>query len=136
MSSSSVQTLLFKLFLLSSLSSLVHALEVFDQDSHLATLPARPTCIIETLPDSTDDTPVILDAFKKCGQGGNIIFLNQTYNINTVMNTTSLHDCEIDIYGTLLVRLSLPSPLPIPSPFLYFPRPKFQTLTQSSGVQT
>ncbi|CZR56855.1 related to exopolygalacturonase [Phialocephala subalpina] len=62
----------------------------------------RPTCVVKTLLNSTDDTPVILDAFKNCGHGGSIVFLNQTYNINTVMNTTGLRDCEIDIYGTLI----------------------------------
>ncbi|KUJ21632.1 glycoside hydrolase family 28 protein [Mollisia scopiformis] len=62
----------------------------------------RATCIARPQPNSTDDTPVILDAFKQCGQGGNIIFPNKTYHINTVMNTIGLKDCQIDLYGTML----------------------------------
>jgi len=77
------------------------------QLSKLSNHPLRPTCVIRTLPNSTDDTPVVLNAFKECGQGGNIVFLNQTYHINSVMNTTDLKDCDIDLYGTMLV--SIPS---------------------------
>ncbi|KAH8810842.1 glycoside hydrolase family 28 protein [Xylogone sp. PMI_703] len=64
--------------------------------------PERPTCIVRTKPHSQDDAPEILEAFKRCGHGGNIVFLNQTYNVNSVMNTTGLKDCEIDLHGTLL----------------------------------
>src|ERR1700712_1965054 len=63
----------------------------------------RPTCVVRTPPNSTDDTSVVLEAFYKCGRAGNSVFLNQTYHINTVMNTTGLKDCEIDLYGTMLV---------------------------------
>ncbi|KAJ5642881.1 uncharacterized protein N7484_005388 [Penicillium longicatenatum] len=51
---------------------------------------------------SIDDTPAILDAFSKCGRGGKIIFTNTTYHIQSVMNTTGLQDCEVDLQGTLL----------------------------------
>lgn len=67
----------------------------------------RPICVVRTQVNSTDDAPVVLNAFKKCGKGGNIVFLNQTYHINTVMNTTGLKDCEVHLYGTMLVSLSL-----------------------------
>ena len=33
-----------------------------------------------------------------------IILQNTTYNIEQVMNTTGLSDCQIDIHGTLPVR--------------------------------
>ncbi|KAF8855626.1 pectin lyase-like protein [Acephala macrosclerotiorum] len=67
---------------------------------------SRPTWVVRTQLNSTDDTPAILDAFKHCGQGGSIVFLNQTYNINSIMNTTGLKDCEINIYGTFLNQSS------------------------------
>jgi len=37
-----------------------------------------------------------------CGQGGRIEFLNETYWIEKVMNTTGLNDVVIDLRGTLL----------------------------------
>lgn len=52
---------------------------------------------------SIDDTPAVLKAFSQCGHGGKILFQNTTYHINSVMNTTGLKDCEIDLRGTLLV---------------------------------
>jgi hypothetical protein len=64
----------------------------------------RKTCTVKTYSNGTDDTPAILAAFKECGKGGNVVFLNETYYVNSVMNTTGLCDCEIDLYGTLLVR--------------------------------
>ena len=70
----------------------------------LALGAARKTCTVFTSPNVTDNAPAIISAFSKCGQGGNVVFLNETYNVNSVMNTTGLKDCEIDLYGTLLVR--------------------------------
>ncbi len=46
-----------------------------------------------------DDTPQILDAFKKCGHDGTIVFTEGTYTIRQVMNTTDLRNCDISIYG-------------------------------------
>lgn len=71
----------------------------------LALGAARRTCTVPTSPNVTDDAPAIVSAFAECGQGGNVVFLNETYHVNSVMNTTGLKDCEIDLYGTLLVRL-------------------------------
>lgn len=67
---------------------------------------SRKTCTVETYSNGTDDAPAILAAFKECGNGGNVVFLNETYYVNSVMNTTGLCDCEVDLYGTLLVRSS------------------------------
>lgn len=62
------------------------------------------TCTVKAAgSNTTDDTPSILDAFDRCGHGGKVVFENTTYYINSVMNTSSLRDCEIDIQGTLLV---------------------------------
>jgi hypothetical protein len=49
-----------------------------------------------------DDTPQILDAFKQCGHDGRIVFLEGTYNIRQVMNTTDLRNCDIDILGSFV----------------------------------
>jgi len=46
-----------------------------------------------------DDTPVFMDAFKRCGQDGSIVFTEGTFNIRQVMNTTNLRNCDISIYG-------------------------------------
>ncbi len=46
-----------------------------------------------------DDTPEILDAFKKCGHDGSIVFTEGTFNLRQVMNTTDLRNCDISIYG-------------------------------------
>ncbi|KAJ5758495.1 exopolygalacturonase B [Penicillium odoratum] len=64
---------------------------------------ARSHCLVPA-GNSTeiDDVPAILQALRKCGNGGRVIFGNTTYHINSVMNTTWLDDVEIDIKGTLL----------------------------------
>lgn len=70
----------------------------------LANLPARyKTCTVKPSYNGSDDAPAIIKAFHDCGQNGRVIFLNETYHINTIMNTTGLRNCEIDLYGTMLV---------------------------------
>ena len=61
------------------------------------------TCTVERGSNGGDDVPAIRRAFLKCGQGGTVVFLNETYNIETVMNITGLNDCVVELYGTLLV---------------------------------
>lgn len=68
---------------------------------------------------SIDDAPAVLEAFHECGHGGRVVFANTTYHINSVMKTTGLEDCQVDLYGTLLV--SLP------------PRYSYRMLIQNSG---
>jgi hypothetical protein len=64
----------------------------------------RHTCIVKAGgSESVDDTPAILKAFHECGQNGRIVFQNTTYHVNSVMNTSGLRNCDIDLYGTLLV---------------------------------
>jgi hypothetical protein len=54
--------------------------------------------------NATDDAPAILAAFDECGQGGTVLFTeNTTYYVNTVMEVAGLQDCHVDIRGTLLV---------------------------------
>jgi hypothetical protein len=53
--------------------------------------------------EAIDDAPAILEAFHNCGHNGNVVFLNTTYYVNSVMNVSGLSNCRVDIYGTLLV---------------------------------
>jgi hypothetical protein len=70
-------------------------------------VPKPMECIVHPAGDpATDDAPAIVQAFSDCGIGGRVVFLNETYHVNSVMNTTGLEDCEVEIHGTLLVRLS------------------------------
>ncbi|KAH2841251.1 hypothetical protein KXW08_008316 [Aspergillus fumigatus] len=63
----------------------------------------RRTCVVKAGgSESVDDTPAILNAFRRCGKEGRIVFQNTTYHVNSVMNTSGLHNCDIDLYGTLL----------------------------------
>ncbi|OOF91849.1 glycoside hydrolase family 28 protein [Aspergillus carbonarius ITEM 5010] len=64
---------------------------------------ARSQCVVSPSNSSDiDDVPAILDALTTCGSGGRVTFINSTYHINSVMNTSWLNDVEIDLQGTLL----------------------------------
>jgi len=66
--------------------------------------PLVRTCTIQPSGNaSIDDAPAIVAAFQKCRKNGLVVFLNETYHINTVMNTTGLENVEVDLKGTLLV---------------------------------
>lgn len=67
--------------------------------------PRLKTCVVEPACDGSDDAPSVIQAFQECGKNGKVVFLNETYYINSVMNTTNLENCEIDLRGTLLVSL-------------------------------
>ncbi|KZL88333.1 exo-rhamnogalacturonase b, partial [Colletotrichum incanum] len=61
------------------------------------------TCIVKASGTNvTDDTPAILNAFKKCDRRGKIVFEPTTYYVNSALNITWLDDVEIDLQGTLL----------------------------------
>lgn len=62
----------------------------------------KKTCTIKPSLDGSDDTPAILKAFDSCGKNGRVVFINETYHVDTVMNTTGLENVDIDLYGTLL----------------------------------
>jgi hypothetical protein len=68
---------------------------------------ATNTCVVIPGGSGSDDAPAILEAFRKCGRNGRVEFLNETYHIESVMNTTELRKCHIDLKGTLLVCLSI-----------------------------
>lgn len=68
---------------------------------------ADNTCVVEPGPNGTDSAPAIIDAFKNCGHNdaasrGKVVFLDQTYTVKTVMNTTGLSNVDVDQQGTLL----------------------------------
>ncbi|ETS81570.1 hypothetical protein PFICI_06572 [Pestalotiopsis fici W106-1] len=60
------------------------------------------TCTIEANGDGSDDAPAIRDAFTECQSNARIVFQNTTYYINSPLNTTTLSNVDIDIYGYLL----------------------------------
>ncbi|QKX64775.1 uncharacterized protein TRUGW13939_11951 [Talaromyces rugulosus] len=51
--------------------------------------------------DAVDDSPSILQAFENCGQNGEVIFTNNTFYINSVLNTTNLVNCDVSVRGEL-----------------------------------
>jgi hypothetical protein len=67
----------------------------------------RKLCTVKPNKDGSDDAPAVIQAFQDCGKNGRVEFLNETYHIKSIMNTTGLDDVEIDLKGTLLVRLLL-----------------------------
>ena len=69
-------------------------------------------CIVEPCGDG-DSAPAIIEAFEKCGHMkapdyGKVVFLNETYNIKSAMNTTGLSNVDIDLQGTLLWDTNIP----------------------------
>ncbi|OCL02119.1 glycoside hydrolase family 28 protein [Glonium stellatum] len=92
-------------------SSFLHllALLLFSELALAAVNKTGSTCIVTPLSatgsistvdaQTQDDTPQILDAFKQCGKDGSIEFADGTFYIGQVMDTTSLQNCDISIYG-------------------------------------
>lgn len=68
----------------------------------------RPSCTVHPgTKNTTDDVPAILEAFQRCGQGGDIIFpANETYHINSRLNPV-VNDVSIDWRGEWVVSLLL-----------------------------
>ena len=67
---------------------------------------AKRVCTVKPAPNGGDSAPAIIDAFsgEKCGKNGKVVFKNETYHVASVMNTTGLENCEVEVHGTLLVR--------------------------------
>lgn len=68
---------------------------------------AGNTCVVQPGPNGTDSAPAIIEAFQNCGHNdaasrGKVVFLDQTYLVKTVMNTTGLSNVDVDQQGTLL----------------------------------
>lgn len=65
------------------------------------------TCIVQPGLNGSDSAPAIVQAFRDCGHNdaasrGRVVFLNETYTVKSVMNTTGLSNVDIDLQGTLL----------------------------------
>ncbi|RYP21059.1 hypothetical protein DL765_002466 [Monosporascus sp. GIB2] len=56
------------------------------------------TCTV-TPSGTSDDTPQILSAFRQCSVDSSIVFREGTYNIRQVMETTSLRNVSVDVFG-------------------------------------
>lgn len=65
------------------------------------------TCVVRPGPNGTDSAPAIARAFADCGHNndddarGTVVFLNETYHVQTVLNTTGLRNVDVDLRGTL-----------------------------------
>lgn len=111
---SSSKALLLSLPIYAMRLSLVAALQVPLVFSH----PSLPLlsdnrCVVQPGPNGTDSAPAIIQAFEQCGHNdatsrGGVVFLNQTYNIRSVMNTTGLSNVDVDLQGTLLWDTNIP----------------------------
>ncbi|KAF2103938.1 pectin lyase-like protein [Rhizodiscina lignyota] len=55
-----------------------------------------------------DDTPSILQAFELCGINGSVIFTENTFHINQIMNTTNLQNCDVTLAGELQFSTNVP----------------------------
>lgn len=82
-----------------SIISQALAQRVSFSDSH-----GRPSCTVHPgKTNATDDVPAILEAFEKCGHGGDIHFpANETYHINSRLNPV-VNDVSIEWRGEWVV---------------------------------
>lgn len=65
------------------------------------------TCVVPAHSNGEDDSPAIKAAFESCGSNGHIIFAeNNTYSIQQVLQLHNLSNVQIDLRGTLLVKVS------------------------------
>lgn len=55
-----------------------------------------------------DDSPSIQQAFELCGINGSIIFTEHLFNVDQVMNTTNLLNCNIELHGELRFSNNIP----------------------------
>ncbi|KAF4588171.1 hypothetical protein EYR38_010138 [Pleurotus pulmonarius] len=59
-------------------------------------------CTVRASLDGSDDAPAILAAFRLCHRDSVISFVDDLYHIESVMNTTSLSNVQVNLHGTLL----------------------------------
>lgn len=78
----------------------------FSHGSFLATSSGQDTvcnvCTVVPPTNGADASPTIVAAFDRCRRDSKIVFVNATYNIESVMNITGLSNVEIDLHGTLV----------------------------------
>ncbi|CRG92671.1 hypothetical protein PISL3812_09735 [Talaromyces islandicus] len=57
---------------------------------------------------AVDDAPSIHEAFELCGTNGTVLFTNGTFNVNSVLNTTNLVNCNVSLRGELRFSTNIP----------------------------
>ena len=57
---------------------------------------------------AVDDAPSIHQAFNLCGINGTVIFTNNTFHVNSVLNTTNLINCDVSLRGELRFSTNIP----------------------------
>ncbi|CAI7622851.1 unnamed protein product [Penicillium bialowiezense] len=55
-----------------------------------------------------DDSPSIQEAFDTCGTNGTVIFTDNVFHVNTVLNTTNLLNCDVYLRGELRLSTNIP----------------------------
>lgn len=55
-----------------------------------------------------DDSPSINQAFELCGINGSVIFTKHQFNVNQVMNTTNLLNCNVELHGEIRFSNNIP----------------------------
>lgn len=55
-----------------------------------------------------DDSPSILQAFELCGTNGSVIFTENHFHVNQIMNTSGLSNCDISLAGQLEFSTNVP----------------------------
>ncbi|KAJ5727291.1 hypothetical protein N7493_005111 [Penicillium malachiteum] len=55
-----------------------------------------------------DDSPSIQQAFEMCGTNGTVIFSDNLFHVNTVLNTTNLLNCDVHLRGELRFSTNIP----------------------------
>ncbi|KAJ5732337.1 exo-polygalacturonase [Penicillium malachiteum] len=58
--------------------------------------------------EPVDDSPSIHQAFDLCGTNGTVIFSQNTFHINSVLNTTNLLNCDVELRGELRFSTNIP----------------------------
>jgi hypothetical protein len=89
-----------------TIAAVLQALPVSSLLSHPSRQPCERVCVVEPA-GLKDSAPAIVQAFQDCGHNngaerGRVVFKNETYHVKSVMNTTGLHNVDIDLHGKLL----------------------------------
>jgi galacturan 1,4-alpha-galacturonidase len=77
-----------------------------------ANTTSKPVCTVQPSSIGGNDAPTIIVAFHKCGHNGKVVFMNHTYHIKTVINSTVLPNCHVELHWILLVHIAIQSQEP------------------------
>lgn len=95
-----------------TIAAVLQALPVYSMLGHPSRQPCERVCVVESA-GLKDSAPAIVQAFQDCGHNngaerGKVVFKNETYHVKSVMNTTGLHNVDIDLHGKLLWDTNIP----------------------------